>query len=60
MGECSQDASALLGMEGFVVLFKSEEDGECWVLLETTRDLAGCPSYGMRVTGHARSEVQVL
>jgi hypothetical protein len=41
MGDRSRDASALLGMEGFVVLSQTEEDGECWVLVETTRDVAG-------------------
>jgi hypothetical protein len=32
MGDRSRDASALLGMEGFVVLSQSEEDGELYVL----------------------------
>ncbi len=59
MGDRSGDASALLGMEGFVVLSQTEEDGECWVLVETTRDVAGCPRCGVRATGHGRSEVQV-
>jgi len=59
MDDRSRDASALLGMEGFVVLSQTEEDGECWVLVETTRDVAGCPSCGVRATGHGRSEVQV-
>jgi len=58
MGDRSRDASALLGMEGFVVLSQTEEDGECWVLVETTRDVAGCPSCGVRATGHGRSVVQ--
>jgi hypothetical protein len=40
MDDRSRDASALLGMEGFVVLSQTEEDGECWVLVETTRDVA--------------------
>ena len=59
MGDRSADASALLGMEGFVVLSQTEEDGECWVLVETTADVAGCPVCGVRATGHGRSEVQV-
>jgi len=59
MGDRSGDASALLGMEGFVVLSQTEEDGECWVLVETSRDVVGCPSCGVRATGHGRSEVQV-
>ena len=59
MGDRSGDASALLGMEGFVVVSQTEEDGECWVLVETTADVAGCPSCGVRATGHGRSVVQV-
>ena len=59
MGDRSGDASALLGMDGFVVLSQTEEDGELWLLVETTRDLAGCPVCGVRATGHGRSVVQV-
>jgi len=59
MDDRSGDASALLGMEGFVVLSQTEEDGELWVLVETTADVAGCPSCGVRATGHGRSELQV-
>jgi transposase len=53
------DASALLGVDGFVVLSQTEEDGELWMLVETTADVAGCPSCGVRATGHGRSAVQV-
>ena len=59
MGDRSSDASALLGMEGFVVLSQSEEGGEVWVLVETTATVAGCPSCGVKATGHGRSRVQV-
>jgi len=59
MGDRSRDASALLGMEGFVVLSQSEEDGELYVLVETTANVAGCPSCGVKATGHGRSVVQV-
>jgi hypothetical protein len=41
-------------MEGFVVLSQTEEDGELWVLVETTADVAGRPSCGVRATGHGR------
>jgi len=57
--EHSEDAHALLNMEGFVVLATSEEDGECFVLVETTRDVVGCPTCGVIATGHGRSVVQV-
>lgn len=59
MSDGSGDASALLGMESFVVLAQMEEDGEVWILVETRADSAGCPGCGVRATGHGRSEVQV-
>ena len=59
MGDRSSGATALLGMDGFVVLSQTEEDGEVWVLVETTADVAGCPSCGVKATGHGRSVVQV-
>ena len=34
-------------------------DGELWLLVETTTDLVGCPSCGVRAVGHGRSVVQV-
>jgi hypothetical protein len=43
MDDRSGDAIALLGMEGFVVLSQTEEEGECWILVGTTRGVAGCP-----------------
>ena len=46
MGDRSSDASALLGMEGFVVLSQTEEDGGLYVPVETTATVAGCPSAG--------------
>jgi transposase len=59
MGDRSGDANALLGMDGFVVLSQVEEDGELYVLVETTATVAGCPSCGVKATGHGRSVVQV-
>lgn len=59
MSDRSGDAHALLGMDGFVVISQTEEDGELFVLVETTRDVAGCPSCGVRATGHGRSVLQV-
>jgi len=41
MGNATGDAAALLGMEGFVVLSTTEEDGELFVLVETTRNVVG-------------------
>ena len=51
MGDRSRDASALLGMEGVVVCSQSEEDGELYVLVETTANVAGCPRCGVKATG---------
>ncbi len=59
MDERSGGSAALLGMDGFVVIDSVEEDGELFVLVETTADVLGCPSCGVRATGHGRSTVQV-
>jgi len=55
----SGDGTAFLGMDGFVVLATTEEDGELFVLVETVRRLVGCPDCGVIAVGHGRSEVQV-
>lgn len=59
MVEGSGGQSALLGMDGFVVLSSTETEDEIWLLIETTADLVGCPSCGVRAVGHGRSEVHV-
>jgi len=41
------------------VLATSEEDGECFVLVETTNGRTGCPACGVIATGHGRSVVQI-
>lgn len=43
MSNANGDATVLLGMEGFIVLSQMEEDGELWVLIETTANRAGYP-----------------
>lgn len=55
----SAGASALLGLDGFVVLAHVEHDGELWLLVETTSERAGCPACGVRAVGHGRREVKV-
>jgi transposase len=55
----SESATALLGMSGFVVGAQLLEDGEWWILVETTADLVGCASCGTRAVGHGRRRVQV-
>jgi len=59
MEDATGDAAALLGMEGFVVLSTTEEDGDLFVLVETTRNVVGCSGCGVRAEGHGRSVVQV-
>ena len=59
MDHGSSGATALLGMEGFVVLASIEEAGELFISVETTADVVGCGSCGVRAVGHGRSVVQV-
>jgi transposase len=59
MMERSGDATALLGMDGFVVLVMDQIDGEWWLLVETTETVVGCPGCGVRAVGHGRSTAQV-
>ena len=59
MDDRSGGSTALLGMDGFVVLTQIDTEGEIWMLVETTADLVGCPRCGVRALGHGRSEVQV-
>jgi transposase len=55
----SDGATALFDMDGFVVRAQMLEDGEWWLLVETTADVVGCPSCGVRAVGHGRRRVQV-
>ncbi len=55
----SEGASALLGMDGFVVGAQLEVDGEVWLSVETTADVAGCEACGTRAVGHGRRVVRV-
>ncbi len=59
MHEGSGDATALLGMDGFVVRSMVHSEGEWWLLVETTTKVAGCPDCGVRAVGHGRSRVQI-
>lgn len=59
MVERSGEATALLGMDGFVVLAMDQVESEWWLLVETTTAVVGCPDCGVRATGHGRSTVQV-
>jgi transposase len=55
----SESATTLLGMPGFAVGAQLEVDGELWLLVETTADVAGCPECGTRAIGHGRRRVRV-
>jgi transposase len=55
----SEGATALLGMEDFVVGAQLEVDGELWLLVETAVDAVGCDACGTRAVGHGRREVRV-
>ena len=48
MDDGSGGATALLDMDRFVVLAMTEHESEWWLLVETTADLVGCPSCGVR------------
>jgi transposase len=51
--------SALLGLDGFVVLAQLEDGGEWWVKVETTAMVVSCVACGSRAVGHGRRLVQV-
>jgi len=55
----SEGATALLGMDGFVVGAQAECDGELWLMVETTADVVGCETCCTRAVGHGRREVKV-
>ena len=55
----SQGATALLGMDGFVVGAQVDGDGELLLMVETTADVVGCDGCGTRAIGHGRRTVRV-
>ena len=59
MSDGSSGATALLGMDGFVVLAMIEQDGELFISVETTANVVGCGSCGVRAVGHGRSVTQI-
>ena len=50
----SEGATALLGMDEFVVGAQAEVDGEVWLAVETVTDVVGCDACGTRAVGHGR------
>jgi transposase len=55
----SEDATALLGMPGFVVGVQELIDGEWWLWVETTADRAACADCGTWAVGHGRRRVAI-
>jgi len=55
----SRGATALLGLDGLVVLAAVESDGEVWLEVETPATVAACPVCGVRATGNGRRRVKV-
>ncbi len=55
----SHGATALLGMDGFVVGAQVIVHGELWLKVETTAAVVGCEGCGTRAVGHGRREVRV-
>jgi transposase len=55
----SEGATALLGMDGFVVGAQADVDDELWLMVETTADVVGCDGCGTRAVGHGRRGVKV-
>ncbi len=55
----SQGATALLGMDGFVVGAQVDDGDELLVMVETTAEVVGCEACGTRAVGHGRREVRV-
>ncbi len=62
MGNGSGDvagATALVGLDGFVVTSQTRRDGEVWLLVETVEDRSACPSCGVFAAGNGRRHVTV-
>ena len=55
----SEGATALLGMEEFVVGAQLDVGGEVWLSVETAATVVGCEACGTRAVGHGRREVRV-
>jgi transposase len=55
----SEGATALLGMEEFVVGAQVKVAGEVWLMVETVADVVGCDACGTRAVGHGRRMVRV-
>ena len=59
MGDATGLAEALLGLDGFRVLDVAKFPDELCISVETTADVAGCPSCGVRALAHERKRVDI-
>ncbi len=59
MGDGNGVGAILLGLDGFRVLSALEENGELFVLVETTSEVVGCPECGVVARIKERPRVEV-
>lgn len=52
-------ATALVGLDGFVVRSQTRRDGEQWLLVETTESRSACRECGVFGVGNGRRHVTV-
>jgi len=55
----SGEATALLGLDGFVVRAQVHDGEQWWLAVETTATVTGCEACGARAVGHGRRRVKV-
>lgn len=55
----SDDATALVGLDGFIVGVQEQIDGEWWLHVETTATTVACEACGTVAVGHGRCYTQV-
>jgi transposase len=58
-GDGIADATALVGLDGFVVGAQHHDGDQWWIAVETTATVAGCEVCGTRAVGHGRRRVRV-
>ena len=58
-GSGEPSATALVGIDGFVVRSQIVHDNEHWLLVETTTTRSWCPSCGVVGAGNGRRRVLV-
>ncbi|MBK5223014.1 MAG: ISL3 family transposase [Acidimicrobiia bacterium] len=59
MSDATGLAEAMLGLDGFVVLGVREDPAELVITIETTADVVGCGSCGVRAQAHDRMPIQI-